>query len=275
MAGRLPVVPPHARMAARLGFVMCLLGGGAADGEFSPAFVWSPRDIGVGYNAKHFHEVTDSALEEAVTAISARGKHPLIRPGEFEAPEVQLLFLAEKLSTEHVRAKGAEMRNIEKLLKDSASSLSIPFTTRTSGSPRLFGDDIRVDAHEVDQFFLDHADMFTDRKPNRVVVDLKEAMSPGDIDALVGRVSSLVEAGTSGNYAGLLTGNHEAVPASPPFKGRKLAAGSKAYYLHMTPTLLTAYLMLAILLVIFLSGFCCLFSLQTPRAFPKTKKEEE
>ena len=73
-------------------------------------------------------------------------------------------------------------------------------------------------------------------------------------DAALARITHAVDAGTRGNYVALLT--------SSPTAHRRLAVKANTGYLHTSPTLLTAQLVMLILMVIFLSGFCCLFSLQ-------------
>ena len=52
---------------------------------------------------------------------------------------------------------------------------------------------------------------------------------------------------------------------------RRLSAKAPVAYLHTTPTLLTAQVVSLLLFIIFLCGFCCLFSLQTPRKFEEPK----
>ena len=58
------------------------------------------------------------------------------------------------------------------------------------------------------------------------------------------------------------------------YSARRLSAsGAYKPYLHTGPTLLTAQLVSLILFIIFLSGFCCLFSLQTPKKFEENKEQ--
>ena len=82
-------------------------------------------------------------------------------------------------------------------------------------------------------------------------------------DAALARIVRAVDAGTRGNYVALLT--------SGPSAHRRLAVKAKSAYLHTSPTLLTAQLVMLILIIIFLSGFCCLFSLQVHRGPGRTK----
>ena len=48
-------------------------------------------------------------------------------------------------------------------------------------------------------------------------------------------------------------------------------AVSTITYLYTGPTLLAAQLVMLMLFLIFISGFCCLFSLQTPKRFDDPK----
>ena len=253
--------------------------------DFAPAFFWSPREVGLGRNAEHLHEASARDLEGAVAAISGRGKHALVQDGEHAAPEVQLVFLANELTTEAVRSHPAQLQNLENIMKTSASSLSVPFTTRSADAARLFDDASRVAASGAEEFFRKHVTFFHDGAPNTVVVELpppaagttaEEALAAHD--AIVGRVSHIVARGTSGNYAGLLTGMQKLAKGDlpPAPRGRRLATQVQVEtlpYLHMTPTLLTAYMIVFLLMVIFLNGFCCLFSLQTPKKFDTVKAE--
>ena len=252
--------------------------------DFSPAFFWSPREVGLGRNTEHLHEASARDLEGAVAAISGRGKHGLVQGGEHAAPEVQLVFLADELTTEAVRSHPAQLQNLENIMKTSPSSLSVPFTTRSADAARLFDDASRVVASEAEEFFRKHVTFFHDGVPNTVVVELSAAAGAtaeqalAAHDAIVGRVSHIVARGTAGNYAGLLTGMQKFAKGDlpPAPRGRRLATQVQVEtlpYLHMTPTLLTAYMIMFLLLVIFLNGFCCLFSLQTPKKFDTVKAE--
>jgi len=265
-----------------LAAAFALVGAVSAASDFSPAFLWSPRETGLGKNAEHLHEASARDLEGAVAAISGRGKHALVQAGERKAPEVQLVFLADELVTETVRSHPSELKNLDNLLKTSTSSLSVPFTTR-SGARRIFDDAPRVAASEAEKYFRENAKIFLDGVPNTVVVELKAAAgaSPEEAlashDAIVGRLSQYVSRGTGGNYAGLLTGAQAAAAGDLTTRGRLLAAKPQIElmpYLHMTPTLITAYMIMFLLFVIFLNGFCCLFSLQTPRKFETPAKTE-
>lgn len=269
-------------MAPQVLPTLSLLALASADSDFSPAFFWSPRDIGVGQSAQHLHEASSHDLEGALSAISGRGKHHFVHPGKHESPEVQLVFLADDLTTERVRSHAERMSNLDSLLKSSTSSLSVPFTTRSPSSPRLFDAAMRVHHSKAEDFLSEHQNFFNDGVPNMVVVELEKAAGAPDLaanDDVIGRLSRLVNERTEGKYMGMLTGMQNTAEGNLPAasRGRLLAASTKSgpEYLHMTPTLLTAYLIMFLLFVIFLNGFCCLFSLQTPRAFPKPKKDDE
>jgi len=190
---------------------------------------------------------------------------------------VQLVFLADELHTEAVREHGAGLKNLDNLLRTSASSLSVPFTTRTEDVPRIFDGATRVSAGEAEKYLTEHPTLYHNGVPDVVVVELKagskEALTM--VDSLIGRLSHVVARGTSGNYAVMLTGlQRVAVGDQLAPRGRKLAVAKQVEtmpYLHMTPVLLTAYMVGLLLFTIFISGFCCLFGLQTPKKFEEVK----
>ena len=74
-----------------------------------------------------------------------------------------------------------------------------------------------------------------------------------------------VHASTDGNYAAMLCATHSPAPAQGA--RRQLSTPPPTAYLHTTPTLLVAQCIVLLLMTIFLGGFCCLFSLQTPKKF--------
>ena len=100
---------------------------------------------------------------------------------------------------------------------------------------------------------------------DRVADDDHCTLRAGHATADEDEVALAVDAGTKGNYAAVLTaGTHGA--------HRLLASVAESEpLLHTTPTLLTAQLVMLILMIIFFSGFCCLFSLQTPKKFDEVK----
>ena len=251
--------------------------------DFTPAFFWSPREIGVGRTAEHLHTVSAQDLEGAIDVITGLRKgtaHPLVTLGQKVAPEIQLVFLADGLHTEAVRQHGAGLKNLENLLQTSASSLSVPFTTRAADVPRIFDSATRLAASEAEKYLIQHASLYHNGVPDVVVVELKVEAAASEkealvaFDALVGRLSHIVARATKGNYAGLVTGLQRIAAGDGQLsRGRLLQATQVETmpYLHMTPTLLTAYLVGLLLFLIFISGFCCLFSLQTPKKFDEPK----
>lgn len=249
----------------------------AAASDFTPAFFWSQREIGLGRNAEHLHTVSAQDLEGAVDAITKGKKSALLQSGEHPAPEVQLVFLADELHTETIREHGAGLKNLDHLLKTSTSSLSVPFTTRSADVPRMFDGATRVAASEAEKYLTEHATLYHNGVPDVLVVELKagskEALTA--VDGLIGRISHVVARGTSGNYAGMLTGLQRIASGDQLMpRGRALATAKQVEtmpYLHMTPVLLTAYMVGGLLFTIFISGFCCLFSLQTPKKFDEVK----
>ena len=262
-----------------LSIVAAVQGQGTASHQ--PAFFWGTQllsDAGSRVHQTEFlREATTSDLERTVDAIvgtpitpSAKGS-PLFDGRPATSPEVQLVFLAEGITTDAVRAHGSKLPALKALLEKSPASLSVPFTL-TSSQARAFPDaSVRVTGAEVENYLKDHIELFSNGVPDVIVVELA-SMGEGienmlsAHDALVGRVARAVHSGTKGNYAALLTGSHGARGAH-----RMLSPQVSPVYLHTTPTLLTAQVVCLMLFVIFISGFCCLFSLQTPKKFEEVK----
>ena len=227
--------------------------------DYSPAFLWSPR---AGQQTEHLAAVSGLDVERMSNLFAA------------SSPEVQLVFTVEGLGTEMVRQHGESLASVDGLLQQSASSLTMPFTT--AHDEKLFSSAVRVPGAQAEEYFKAHASLFDNGVADVVVVELPTAgaLTHAQLaahDALVHRVTKLVDAGTHGNYAALLTAMRGAVSHGVH---RRLAAKAAPYYLHTTPTLLTAQLVMLMLIVIFLAGFCCLFSLQTPKRFEDTSKAE-
>jgi len=220
----------------------------AAADEFAPAFAWNlPAKAP---KADHFGEVSAADVERVIA--SAKGA------------EVHLVFLAKGLETEAVRAAGSALPAVEKLLK-STSSLTLPFTT--THHSRLFDRAPRVQAAEAEPHFERNPALFSNGVPDVVVVQLQDAALAAQ-DALVARITRAVHEKSRGNYAALLTADTDA-SAHARRLGRVIYAPA---YLHTGPTLLTAQVVCLILFIIFMSGFCCLFNLQTPKRFNEDTK---
>jgi len=239
--------------------------------SYTPAFLWSGRDnLGVGQRARHLNEASGEDLERAVAALLGQpgnqgGK--LLQPASSGMPpEVQLVFLLEGLDTEDVRAGGAQMAQINRLLDHSASSLSVPFTTRSQGHPSVFEKAARVRGEHVEAHFAAHPELFTNGANDLVVIE-HSAADLAAHDELVGRVCHHVAEATGGNYAALVTGSK--LPVEVP---RRRLAATEVKGMRITRDLLTALMVSFLLFIIFMSGLCCLFSMQTPRKFEDGSK---
>jgi len=197
------------------------------------------------------------------------GGSPLFKGRPAKAPEVTLVFLASGLQTDAVRQHGARLPTLQALMDKSASALAVPFTLPV-GKPLFERAHARVSGAEAEAYFRQHADLCSNGASEVIVVELDAAVAGDEAllsahDTLIGKIALAVDAGTKGNYAAVLTaGTHGA--------HRLLASiADSEPLLHTTPTLLTAQLVMLILMIIFLSGFCCLFSLQTPKKFDEVK----
>lgn len=255
----------------------------------APAFFWSPRaDLGLGQHMTHSHETSASDLHHAVESLLGRSSSPrpaFLAGGEGgAAPEVQLVFLADGLDTESVRSHGASLVNLERVVQGSAASLTIPFAKPVTWKPLTFERTTQLTAESAESYLSSHTEIFSNGEPDLLVVHLGAAGAARDTllahDAAIARLSKAVDEGTRSNYAALLTGSQLAA-VDQQFKAtvrRMLAddgetgdAVSTITYLYTGPTLLAAQLVMLMLFLIFISGFCCLFSLQTPKRFDDPK----
>jgi len=262
------------------GMLVALLAVAAAP-EHHPAFFWSPQSYeGLKGSVQHLAEATGADLEATVGALCGAanpiegGSRPLFEgrlASGSKAPEVALVFLANGLQTDAVRKGGADLKSVKTLMDSAASALTVPFTLPSAELP-LFSDAPRVAASEAEAYFQRNAKLFHNGVPDVVVVELESVGGDRSIlaahDELINRVSAAVNEGTRGEYAALLTAGF-----GPRGAHRMLqSSAASVAYLHTTPTLLTAQLVMLILIVIFLAGFCCLFSLQTPKKFDEVKQ---
>lgn len=236
-----------------LGRLSPLLLVATATAEFTaPAFAWNLKGV---KGDQHHGPVSGSDVERLISSSQR---------------EVNVVFLADSLTTEDVKEYGAKLPALQGFLRD-LPSLTLPFTT--AHDVRLFEHTgARISAAAAEEYFKSNAHLFSNGKPDVVVVELANKAGASieeqlaEYDAALSRISQVVHKGTAGNYAALFTSGRHA--------HRRLLKSKGAYagaYLHTTPTLLTAQLVMLILMVIFLSGFCCLFSLQTPKRFEEVK----
>lgn len=227
-------------------------------------FFWSPRGGDAAQTAaEHLGALSGTDIERVSSLLL--GKNAA------SAPEVQLVFLAEGLGTDAVRQHAARLPALDRLLQKSSMSLTVPFTT--AHDAQLFSRTARVAGSQAVAHLKAHTSIFGNGVVDTVVVELPATGATAEEqlaahDAVIESVTSAVDAGTRGNYAALLTAKRGAVSHATH---RRLQATPSSPYLHTTPTLLTAQLIMLILMTIFLSGFCCLFSLQTPKRFEESK----
>ena len=262
----------------------------AARGGHTPAFFWSSlSDTGLGRSAQHLHEASAADVERTFAALAGGSdKAPLLAPSSASrpAPELQLVFLFDKLPTDAVRPADAGFDAVARLMADSRSSLSAPFTTRTS-SAGLFKRHTRVAADKCEEYLAAHPELATNGKPDTLVVTLaapKDASAGnfGAADALVAKIHRAAEKATGGKVAALMTGE-KPVPAPAgssaratvtpghPMASRKRAlseAGPGSGY-QTTPGILIGLLVGLLLLLIFIPGFCCIFQVWASPAFPR------
>ena len=271
--------------------------------------------MGLVGNTDHLAEVHGAELQQAMAGWASASTAAPLLSGPVQAPEVQVVFLYDQLSTEDVRALGStSFPKLHKLMIDSPSSLSIPFTTRAA--PLTFEGVTSVPLAAAETYLAENPSLATNGKSDMLLVQVPTSVQAGERDypaqdAAIGRVAAAVAKATNGNYAALLTGaNGNAkdieyvtmrrrlsssdvqVRSPPPALRSPLPAvldlfaastppppsvfGSEGpwlnapppgpchwqYGLHITPELYAGLAVSFLLIIIFLCGFCCLFSLQ-------------
>ena len=119
----------------------------AAATSHSPAFLWSGRPSAGLVGGDYLHELSGAELQNTVAGlVSGTVTQPLVTKAAAK-PEVLAVFLHDELATEDVRTHGTDAFPVlQKLMADSPSSVSVPFTTRSaslrclvhrlSGTPR-------------------------------------------------------------------------------------------------------------------------------------------
>lgn len=183
---------------------------GAGAAAYSPAFLWAGRPgMGLVGNTDHLAEVHGAELQQAVAGWARASAAPLLS-GPVQAPEVQVIFLYDQLSTEDVRALGStSFPKLHKLMVDSPSSLSIPFTTRVA--PLTFEGATSVPLAAAETYLAENPSLVTNGKSDILLVQVPTSVQAGERDypaqdAAIGRVAAAVAKATNGNYAALLTG---------------------------------------------------------------------
>eukprot|EP00965_Chrysotila_dentata_P240957 6204012-Pleurochrysis_carterae.AAC.2 len=243
-----------------------------------PAFFWSEKaDIGIGKSAQHLGEVSAVDLEHTVQTILGR-HHVIASPlitgvRKAPAPEVQLIFHSNEITTEALREHGSSLSNVEKLLETSASSLTAPFTHGMYMDSDVLRHGLHIPSSEFLAYTEHNPQVFTNGATDIIVVELPAggadlAESLKKQDEAIAIVSGLVSKLTHGNYASMLS----ATPV--PAKGRRLAE-TDLPKLHITKDLYVALAVSLFLIIIFFSGFCCLFGLQTQRKFEDVLKQAQ
>ena len=233
----------------------------ATSADFSPVFLWSPQaaPADVSPATEHLAAVSGPDVER-VAALFAK-------PTGGTVPEVHLVFLAEYLGTEMVRRHSGRLPALDRLLQNSARTLNMPFTT--AHDSELYEHAARVTGAEAEAYLEARASLFTNGASDIIVVLLPAVGAVeahlASHNALIERVTRAVHASTDGNYAAMLCATHSPAPAQGA--RRQLSTPPPTAYLHTTPTLLVAQCIVLLLMTIFLGGFCCLFSLQTPKKF--------
>ncbi len=178
-------------------------------------------------------------------------------------PELTAVFLVDGLSSHALKASPQLTPNLDALLKQGG--VSAPHTSVADAETPLFPRAQRVPADKGLEWLAANAHVASNGRPDLVVFDV-EPMLLSAQDELVGRLARAIDASTAGKYAALIT-----AASAPSGTRRRLAPRPTGPPLRITRDLLAGLIVTFILFVVFISGFCCLFSLQTPRTFVSDK----
>ena len=209
----------------------------AAASQHSPAFLWSGRPSAGLLGGDYLHELSGVELQNTVAGLASGAvTQPLVTKAA-TTPEVVAVFLHDMLATEDVRTHGsAGFPVLQKLMADSPSSLSVPFTTRPA-SLRFEGA-TRVAAEEAERYLEQHPAMATNGKADVLLIPLpKKQDALLEHDALVGRVSTALSQATGGNYVALLTGKAGGAEVQHVTMRRQLADADEPAGLRISPEL--------------------------------------
>ena len=215
----------------------------AAASQHSPAFLWSGRPSAGLLGGDYLHELSGVELQNTVAGLASGAvTQPLVTKAAATKPEVVAVFLHDELATEDVRTHGsAGFPVLQKLMADSPSSLSVPFTTRPA-SLRFEGA-TRVAAEEAERYLEQHPALATNGKADVLLIPLpkkQDALLEHDAlvhDALVGRVSTALSQATGGNYVALLTGKAGGAEVQHVTMRRQLADADEPTSLRISPEL--------------------------------------
>ena len=136
-----------------LGRLSPLLLVATATAEFAaPAFAWNIKGV---KGDQHHGPVSGSDVERLISSSQR---------------EVNVVFLADSLTTEDVKEYGAKLPALQGFLRD-LPSLTLPFTT--AHDVRLFEHTVaRISAAAAEEYFKSNAHLFSNGKPDVVVVEL-------------------------------------------------------------------------------------------------------
>lgn len=232
-----------------------------------PAYFWSgmplfERGVVTDYTPS-------SVIWQTVDHLAGlKASSPLARVSDAK-PEVVLAFTYDKLRSDLVQ-RGSEFAGFKAAFDQAASSLAVPYVVHDSVHA--------TPAHSVccsrARDYLHESGVLSNGVND--VVNINVGAATEENDRAVSQIVEMVRKATNGRYVAMLTAN-STVPSDMvlefgqkegPSTRRRLAyAETQLRQIPITPGILTGLLVGGLLFVIFISGFCCLFSLQTPKAF--------
>jgi len=255
-----------------------------------PVFVWSGKSLA---------PVAEPTSVDVALANSLVG-----------SPEIVVFYMLNEVSALQLRKEKSLLKNIEASITSAATSTfkALPLTKvqisdLASASAEKGANIIEVDSSAIQAYLAEHREVLANGKTDVVFVRFSAGATLDAIDAVVGACEKAVSGtekrrsilSTSSSMAETTVANLLQFQAadrlwtkyptlSASFANdvswsdsgvddtrRFIKYGTSAY---MTPTLLLAILVMIYVLILALSAFCCLLSLQTPEKFEGDQKLE-
>jgi hypothetical protein len=200
-----------------------------------PAFMWSGNN---NFLKTSNHEVAEplsvSVLADLVKYASGQSESAPVEISSYVAtqhqtPELIVVFVHPELQTSQVssygdaftrKSNGGSFFHLKNYLEQSPSSLTIPYLFKTVGAQQNFIEDLKqlnhvhqVDAEDAPAFIHGHHSLFTDSKPDIIVVKFNPSSddvsaSLKQSDSIMGQIVERVRKQSHGNYLAIVTSNN-------------------------------------------------------------------
>lgn len=291
-----------------------------------PLFAWSGSNVFSAQNEQILNTVEQTDIENLFnTLLGVNSKKDFAGKTIQSTPNAVVLFVEPQLQTDQIphygsayatTSDGGAFSSLKSLIESSTSSLVAPYATAgvrfsllNSILAGLVGKvPVALVREEGSSLFLElskkegvntisHKDLKNTQEFSGLIVVCLDKATGGDIAAhgeIISSVSQLVSSVTSGNYAGIYTGDSASSdllwkfpnPNAALFAQSEFAsweslpqarAGNSTYKPHtyMTGTMLEVFMVVLGLLVMVFVGICNICALQTPEQYETPKSHHQ